>query len=503
MLLPNLEVYLRVINEDPKKIFKDFELQRCTVEKNALQVPKVRTGNFASIFKYYSAEKMFGVRCFLKMPKNIKSRYSEIAKTTDTSISKDHAKTFIRFEYLEEGILVDHTWFPVLKMEWAEGETLGEFINREFRNVKSLINLKNSLQWLKNFLQRSQCAHGDIQPGNLIILNKGKDIKLIDYDGMYVNDLDHSDSFEVGHKNFQHPGRSEKYFSKNLDWFSFIQLEVAISALIENSNLWEETYSDEEGIIFRSGDLKDPLGSETFHKISLNAKLSPSINQFAEVCLRGFEKIPDPDLFYKKHFQELKYDFQPKKIKQSSVIITKNKDIPYDGEYPVVDGNDRTAILNFIGKRIEIIGQIITVSVGKKQFGNSIRLAPYIYLNFSSISAGEVFRVKFLPDVIEGSKLSSLLPCEKWAGKWITITETVQPQQLLTHPSFKSGLHEVSVIVKNLNQVKVIDKSEALYRKNQKEEVNQKNFRATPQLPKRSSLRNLKNKNVLDVLKKM
>ena len=85
------------------------------------------------------------------------------------------------------------------------------------------------------------------------------------------------------------------------------------------------------------------------------------------------------------------------------------------------------------------------------------------------MSSGEVFRVKFLPDIIENSQLSSkLLPDHRWNGKWVTITEIVQSIKTINHPSFINGLKEISVLISNLNQIRIIAKSEAFYRMGKK-----------------------------------
>ena len=52
----------------------------------------------------------------------------------------------------------------------------------------------------------------------------------------------------------------------------------------------------------------------------------------------------------------------------------------------------------------------------------------------------------------EGAILSdAILPNQKWVLKWVTITETIQPQNIINHPSFPEGLTEIFMIVKNLN----------------------------------------------------
>ena len=142
-----------------------------------------------------------------------------------------------------------------------------------------------------------------------------------------------------------------------------------------------------------------------------------------------------------------------------------DKSNPYLSDYQIVNGNKFAGINGFIGERVEIIGKVVDVREGKSQFGLDRRLRPYIYLDMDELKKGELFRIKFLPDIVEGAILSgTFLPNKKWIGKWITITETIQPKNILNHPSFPSGLSEVFVLVNNLNQVKVLSESEAGYR---------------------------------------
>ena len=39
------------------------------------------------------------------------------------------------------------------------------------------------------FLEKEQIAHGDLQTGNLMVSAGGSVVQLIDYDGMYVDDI--------------------------------------------------------------------------------------------------------------------------------------------------------------------------------------------------------------------------------------------------------------------------------------------------------------------------
>jgi hypothetical protein len=58
---------------------------------------------------------------------------------------------------------------------------------------------------------------------------------LIDYDGMFVDAFRGKRSNELGNRNFQHIKRTADHFNHTLDRFSFILLEVAIEALINDA----------------------------------------------------------------------------------------------------------------------------------------------------------------------------------------------------------------------------------------------------------------------------
>ena len=462
--LPTLEDYLNTTQQNIKRFFVDMELASGVMEYNALGLPRVRSGNFAIIFKVRCAKKLFAVRCFLHMPSDLEDRYEKISSALHCD---DIGNSFFsEFSYLKKGIVVNGKTFPVVKMEWIEGLTLGEFVNKNYDNPEILGALKRKVRNLQEFLNEKQIAHGDLQPGNLIISHDGMDIKLIDYDGMFVPTLEGKMASELGHSNFQHPGRTKEIFHSHLDWFSFIQLDASLTFLIENASLWNLTYSDEEGILFRAVDLINPQESRIFHEISKQTANATKLDSFAEICSCDFTSIPSPNEFYAETFKPKKiYHYTPGRKRLKPTTHTEDKSNPYLSDYDIVDGNEFVEFTESIGKRLEIIGRVIDVREGKSQFGHDRRLRPYIYLDMDELKKGELFRIKFLPDIVEGAILSgSALPNKKWIGKWVTVTETIQPKNILNHPSFPHGISEIFVIVKNLNQVKVLSQSEALYR---------------------------------------
>ena len=114
----------------------------------------------------------------------------------------------MNFNFEEHGIRIRAKPYPIVKMDWAEGETLGVYLDRAASNKAEMAALRQAFVNLAVFLERSRVAHGDIQNENVVV-SKGA-LRLIDYDGMFVDGLPEGHGSEVGHKHFQHPGRGTK-----------------------------------------------------------------------------------------------------------------------------------------------------------------------------------------------------------------------------------------------------------------------------------------------------
>jgi hypothetical protein len=115
---------------------------------------------------------------------------------------------------------------------------------------------------MASFLHRAGIAHGDIQNLNVIVV--GTDLRLIDYDGMYVPPLQIGSGTEFGHKHFQHPDRSAKDFGPQMDRFSFIAVDVSLHALMVDPTLHARFREGGETIIFKANDYVDAASSEIF-----------------------------------------------------------------------------------------------------------------------------------------------------------------------------------------------------------------------------------------------
>ncbi|MEY3952212.1 MAG: hypothetical protein RL320_1014 [Pseudomonadota bacterium] len=494
MRLPNLEQYLQALQQPLGQIFDDEELRKGEVECNALGMPRTRSGAFALVFKVESGSRSFAVRCFTRIARESEHRYRAISQMLQTSPHAAVLKPFLLpFVYYAQGLRIQGDRVPFLKMGWSSDPTLGEFMASHHGSKRHLEALRSSLDRLSRALHLAGVAHGDVQPGNILVRDEGRSIQLIDYDGMFVPSLQGLTASELGHINFQHPKRQEHHFQGQLDRFSFITLDLALALLIQDPGLWDRTLSDEEGFVFRANDYAKPEHSQTFHSASQVRGLEDHVQRFAQLCGGSFEDIPLPWMFSDPSLAlpvsqavlpaedrgtaaqvaplpppvpTARVEFKPKP-KQTRADLSQARAVEeiYVGSYPVVPASQFVRVGHFVGQRIELIGKVVDVRSGKTSFGSSPVLRPYIYLDFLPIAQGKVVRVKVLPEVIEshwGDR--KLLPHDGWVGRWVTVSDVVQPVRYINHPAFASGVGEASLHVDHLSQIREIPEAEARFR---------------------------------------
>jgi hypothetical protein len=135
------------------------------------------------------------------------------------------------------------------------------------------------------------------------------------------------------------------------------------------------------------------------------------------------------------------------------------------GSHEVVAAGQFAKISRYAGKRVEAVGKVLDVRSGKAYFDNNRLLRPYIYVDFTAMSSGNVVRIKLLPEILESfTGERRMLPNDSWIGKWVTVSEMIQPIQYLSHPSFPAGIGEAGIVVNDPFQVKIISAEEAAFR---------------------------------------
>lgn len=242
----------------PAVCFEDAELRAGSVATDRLGLPRPCCGNFASVYRMKCTNRSYAVRCFLREFRDQQQRYQAI----DAQLQAARLSSMVGFRFVPRGIRVKGQWYPVLKMEWVQGELLHDFVRKNLASPATFTDMARKWLDLCKSLKSAGIAHGDLQHGNILVVNG--QFRLIDYDGMFVPTLDGKESHEVGHPNYQHPRRISDHFGPFLDNFSSWVIYLSLVALSVDPRLWQTTNAGDECLLFRQEDFQNPDTSQTF-----------------------------------------------------------------------------------------------------------------------------------------------------------------------------------------------------------------------------------------------
>jgi|SRR5580692_3407610 len=106
--------------------FVDPVLKSGKVSTNGLGLPIALGGSFALTYRVTTSGRKFAVRCFHKAAKDLEVRYPRISQTLNATDNQ----YFVGFEYQTQGVLVNGLKYPIVKMDWVEGDTLGLYLDK-------------------------------------------------------------------------------------------------------------------------------------------------------------------------------------------------------------------------------------------------------------------------------------------------------------------------------------------------------------------------------------
>ncbi len=275
--------------QNPRLCFKGTELEFGKVSVNQRGMPLVYSGAFACVYPVSMGNRTFAVRCFTREVSDQQSRYGELSSYLLNVLPP----SFVHFEYVERGITLREGWYPIVRMEWVEGELLSRFVGSRLDQPDALRRV--AAQWRGGpaaSLRGLRIAHNDLQHGNVLVQGDGS-IRLVDYDGMFLPKFRGERSPELGHKNFQHPARSSEHYDENVDNFPSLVIYLSLLAIASDPDLWD--FHDEDNLILTRNDYADPGSSEIFARL----KKSPDqavvrlAERVEEYCALPLEKVPD------------------------------------------------------------------------------------------------------------------------------------------------------------------------------------------------------------------
>lgn len=261
MRWPNPTDYQDAV-QNPRTCFHDPELKAGQVALLPMGLPRVASGNFASVYEIQTGTKRWAVRCFLRQAADQQRHYEHVSRHLEAL----WLPFLVRFEYQPLGIRIVGQTYPIVKMQWVNGVGLHSYIKKQVRRPQSLLAL--AAQWLSmmNSLHGSHMAHGDLQHGNVMVTSGGF-IRLVDYDAMVVPALRGTPCAEFGHANYQHPQRASLDNAPHLDYFAALVIYISLRGLAAEPKLWDKFHTG-DNLIFSASDFKNPTKSELFQQCS-------------------------------------------------------------------------------------------------------------------------------------------------------------------------------------------------------------------------------------------
>jgi hypothetical protein len=247
---PDLTEYHEAV-QHPQRAFADPGLKAVTLELDRFGMPKPATGGNAVVYKakeaggFLSFKKTWAIRCFLRPISDHAERYEAISR----HLRRVRLPYDVNSQFLKQGIQIGSNWFPIVKMQWADGDLLHSHIEKHLRYPASLAALRAKWVTLVRHLEAAQVAHGDLQHGNILV--RGGSILLVDYDGMWVPALKGRHATETGHRAYQHPERGERDYGLEIDRFSALVIYLSLAALERDSTLWERFHTGDNLIFVR------------------------------------------------------------------------------------------------------------------------------------------------------------------------------------------------------------------------------------------------------------
>ena len=226
--------------------------------------PYRSSGAFAVVFKMKDEQtgKCYALKCFTEDQEGRAEAYRQIAEEFEFVDSS----YITSVKYLEKELFVDSNCedeeFPVLLMDWIEGETMETYVAANYTDNHAMAMLCYRFCKMAAWLRSQSFAHGDIKPDNIMVRPDGT-LTLVDYDGMFVPAMKGQKSPTIGTKDFSHPLRTIDDFDETIDDFALASIALSLKAISLDPSLLQ-TYGASDRLLFSAADYLDLSKSKTF-----------------------------------------------------------------------------------------------------------------------------------------------------------------------------------------------------------------------------------------------
>ena len=251
--------------------------------------PYRSSGAFAVVFKMKDEQtgKCYALKCFTEEQEGRAEAYRQIADELEFVDSS----YITSVKYLDKEIFVDSSCeedeFPVLLMDWIDGETMENYIAENYQNNYAMAMLCYRFCKMAAWLRSQPLAHGDIKPDNIMVRPDGN-LTLVDYDGMFVPAMKGQKSPTIGTKDFSHPLRTVDDFDETIDDFALASIALSLKAISLKPSLLDE-YGAADRLLFSAEDYRDLSKSKvmaTLQELMNNEEMNTFLSMFLLACAK-------------------------------------------------------------------------------------------------------------------------------------------------------------------------------------------------------------------------
>ena len=265
MQYPNLSEYVKAIANAGDNL---AELKHLVPVPDEHGEPYRSSGAFAVVFKMKDPKtgQFYALKCFTEEQEGRAEAY----RKTGAELEGMRSGYFTSMRYYERELFVDssvssESEFPVLLMEWVEGQTMENYIAKYYQDSYKMGLLCHLFCKMASWLRSQPFAHGDIKPDNIIVGEKGE-LTLIDYDGMFVPSMAGQSSPTLGTQDFRHPLRKAEDFDATIDDFALASIALSLKAITLDPDLLDR-FGAPDRLLFSANDYLDLTTSDALSSI--------------------------------------------------------------------------------------------------------------------------------------------------------------------------------------------------------------------------------------------